>query len=94
MCAEKFPGGGPVNKPRHWRELERRREKEMKVLNWHTSQKNQISAPLILNPTAGFMTREIKKGYANFKKVTGMRVCVQERAEMSNKSLAMSEPLR
>ena len=94
MCEEEDKGGRPVHRPREWRERERRREKELKVVNWHKNQKNQVSAPLILDPTAGSMTKEMKIVCNQFEKVTGMRVVVQERAGIKNKSLAKSEPLR
>ena len=66
----------------------------MKVLNWHKSLKNQISEPLILKPTAGCLMDTMIKMCAHLEKITGMRVCVKERAGMSNKSLPKSEPLR
>ena len=49
---------------RAWREKERKREKKIKVTNWHKSQLNHVSAPLIIDPTAGSMTKEIKEVWA------------------------------
>ena len=66
-------------------------EKELKVVNW---QKDQISAPLILDLTATSLKKEMKIVCSKFEILTGMRVVVQERAGISNKSLAKSEPLR
>ena len=94
MCEEEDKGGRPVHRPREWREKERRREKELKLSNWHKTKKKQVSAPLILDPTAGNLTKEMKEVCVKFEKVTGMHVAVQERAGVSNKSLAKSEPLR
>ena len=94
MCEEEDKGGRPVHRPREWREKERRREKELKLSNWHKTKINQVSAPLILDPTAGNFTKEMKKVCVKFEKVTGMHVAVQERAGVSNKSLAKSELLR
>ena len=73
---------------------ERRKEKELKVQNWHKGQKDQISAPLIIDPTAGEMTKEMKEVCKRFEAVTGMRVIVQKRAEDAIKHSAKAEPLR
>ena len=70
MCEEEDKGGRPVHRPREWREKERRREKELKLSNWHKTKKNQVSAPLILDPTAGNLTKEIKEVCVKFEKVT------------------------
>ena len=72
---------------------ERRREKELEVTSWHKSEVKQVSAPLILDPTGGIMTKEMKEVCRRFETVTGMRVAVQERAGRANKHLAKSEPL-
>ena len=92
MCEDEDKGVRPVHRPREWRE--RRKEKEMKATNWHKSQESQVSAPLILDPTAGSMTRDMREVCRRFELVTGMRVAVQERAGRANKSLARSEPLK
>ena len=73
---------------------ERRREKELEVTSWHKSEVKQVSAPLILDPTGGIMTKEMKEVCRRFETVTGMRVAVQERAGRANKHLAKSEPLK
>ena len=73
---------------------ERQREKESKRSSWHQGQPNQISAPLILDPTPGGLTKEAKYVCAKFELVTGMRVVVQERAGSSIKRLAKAEPLK
>ena len=61
---------------------------------WHQKQDNQISAPLIVDPTAGNLTKEMKDVCTKFEAVTGMRVALVERAGSSIKQLAKSEPLR
>ena len=70
----------PVHRPREWKEKERRREKELKAQNWHKRRRGQVSAPLIIDPTAGGLTDDFKEVCTKFEKVTGMRVAVQERA--------------
>ena len=70
------------------------KEKEIKITNWHKSQKNQVSAPLIIDPTAGDTTKELREVCRKFESVTGMRVAVQERAGDSIKHVAKAEPLR
>ena len=94
MCEEEDSGVRPVHRPRGWKARERRLERERKVMSWHSSQDNQPSAPLILDPTAGCQTKEMKDVCAKFEEVTGMRVSVVERAGASNKRLAKSEPLK
>ena len=63
------------------------------MTNWHQNKKNQVSAPLFVNPTAGSLTKEMKEVCRRFEQVTGMRVVVQEKAGKANKYLAKSEPL-
>ena len=94
MCKDEDNGVRPVHRPRTWREKERREEKEDKRKNWHKSDKNQVSAPLIVDPVAGTMTTEMKQVCKSFETVTGIRVVVQTRAGKANKQLAKSEPLK
>ena len=82
LCKEEDEGVRPVHRPREWKEKERRREKEMKSQTWHRKERGQVSAPLIIDPTAGGLTADFKEVCTKFEKVTGMRVAVQERAEM------------
>ena len=60
-------------------------------LNFHPV---QISAPLILDPTSGSMTKEMKEVCRKFEQVTGMRIAVNERAGDSIKHTAKPEPLK
>ena len=94
MCEEEDEGVRPVHRPRGWRAKERRLEKEKKVLSWHSHKGTQASAPLILDPTAGSLTKDMKEVCSKFEEVTGMRVAVIERAGSSIKRLAKSEPLK
>ena len=94
MCGEEDRGVRPIHRSRVWKAKERMKEKERKMTSWHKSQKNQISAPLIIDPTAGTMTKELKEVCRKFESVTGMRVAVQERAGDSVKHMAKPEPLR
>ena len=94
MCEDEDNGVRPIHRPREWKERERRLEKEAKVTNWHKSRPNQVSAPLILDPTAGSLSKDAKEVCRKFEQVTGMRVVVQERAGNANKALAKSEPLK
>ena len=80
LCKEEEEGVRPIHRPRKWKEDERQREKELKRTNWHQNQPNQVSAPLILDPTAGDMTRDMKEVCKNFENVTGWRIPVVERA--------------
>ena len=94
MCKDEEEGVRPVHRSRDWKRRERKREKEKKVTNWHQNQKGQILAPLILDPTAGNMTKEIKDVCKKFEQVTGMRVAVSERAGDAIKHVAKAEPLK
>ena len=60
MCEDEDNGVRPIHRPREWKERERRLEKEAKVTNWHKSRPDQVSAPLILDPTAGSLSKDIK----------------------------------
>ena len=60
----------------------------------HKGGTNQVSAPLIIDPVAGCMTKEMKEGCKNFESVTGMRVTVHTRAGKANKQIAKSNPLK
>ena len=94
MCEDEDNGVRPIHRPREWKEKERRLEKEAKVTNWHKSKPDQVSAPLILDPTGGSLSKDAKEVCRKFEQVTGMRVVVQERAGNANKALAKSEPLK
>ena len=94
MCRDEDEGVRPVHRSRDWKRRERKREKEKKLTNWHQNQKGQVSAPLILDPTAGNMTKEIKDVCKKFEQVTGMRVAVKERSGDAIKHVAKAEPLK
>ena len=94
MCEEEDAGVRPVHRPREWKEKERRQAKEKKRQNWHQSKEGQVSAPLIIDPTAGSLAEELKDVCRKFEEVTEMRVAVQERAGNALKHLAKSEPLK
>ena len=94
MCEDEDKGVRPIHHPREWMAKERMGEKEAKVTDWHKNQKNQVSAPLIVDPTDGSLTKELKEVCRRFEQVTGMRVVVQERAGKAIKSLAKSESLK
>ena len=91
---EEDEGVRPIHRPRSWKEKERRREKELKRTNWHQSKENQVSAPLILDPTAGDMTKDMKAVCKGFETVTGWRIPVVERAGKAMRSMAKAEPLK
>ena len=94
MCQEEDDNVRPIHRPREWKQEERTRQKERKILNWHQTKVGQISAPLILDPTAGDMAKEMKIVCSKFEEVTGMHVTVKERAGEKNKHIAKAEPLK
>ena len=69
-------------------------EKESRKVSWHQSKPNQISAPLILDPTAGQLTSKLKQVCQKFEVTSGIRIAVIERAGDSVRQDAKSEPLR
>ena len=50
--------------------------------------------PLILDPTAGEMSKDMKAVCRSFESVTGWRVPVVERAGLAMRSIAKAEPLK
>ena len=91
MCEEEDRGVRPVHRARDWKEKERQRAKELKKTNWHKNQDDQVSAPLILDPTSGNMTKEMKAVSKKFEEVTGWRVPIVERAGTRVSSIAKAE---
>ena len=87
-------GVRPIHRPREWKRKERMLEKERKIFNWHQMKKDQVLAPLILDPTSGDKAKEIKYVCSKFEAVTGMHVAVKERAGQKNKSISKVEPLK
>ena len=51
MCKVEDEGGRPIYRSGEWHRSARRLEKERKKVSWHKSAKDQVSAPLILDPT-------------------------------------------
>ena len=93
-CQEEDDQTRPIHRLREWKQKERLLEKEYRILNWHKSKKDQVSAPLIVDPTSGKMASEMRDVCAKFENVTGMHVVVKERAGQKNKSISKSEPLK
>ena len=60
MCKDEDEGVRPIHRAREWQMKTRRLEKESKREAWHKSENGQASAPLILDPTAGRLTAELK----------------------------------
>ena len=94
MCRDEDEGMRPVHRSRDGKRRERKREKEKKLTNWHQNQKGQASATLILGPTAGNMTKEIKDVCKKIEQFTGMSVAVKERSGDAIKHGAKAEPLK
>ena len=69
MMEEEDAGVRPMYRPREWKEKERRLAKEQKRQNWHQSKEGQVSAPLIIDPTAGNLAGEFKDVCKSFKQM-------------------------
>ena len=93
-CQEKDQGIRPIHRPREWKEMSRRLEKERKATRWHQTDKNQVSAPLILDPTAGNMVSEMKMVCTKFEALTGMKIMIKQRAGEKNKHISKADPLK
>ena len=94
MCKDEDEGVRPIHRAREWQMQARRREKESKREAWHKSENGQVSAPLILDPTAGGLTADLRKICDRFEKGTNMRVVTKERAGKAMRQDAKSEPFR
>ena len=94
MCKVEDEGGRPIHMAREWQQSARRLEKELRTANWHKTDKAEISAPLIVDPTAGKLTKKLKETCEKFFKSSGISVTVRERAVLSVRSDAKSSPSR
>ena len=94
MCKTEDEGGRPIHRAREWQKAARRLEKERKSTAWQNSGKRRISAPLIIDPTAGRFTEKMKVACQKFGEAMDMDMVVKVRAGRSVKTDAKSEPLR
>ena len=94
MCKVEDEGGRPVHRPRVFQLAARRLEKERKGVSWHQDKANQVSAPLIINPTAGGLTGVLKEACTRYEAATGIQVKVIERAGRKVSGDCKAEPLR
>ena len=53
-----------------------------KETNWRKSKDDQVSAPLIIDPTPGYMMKEMKAVTRKFEEVSG-RIPAKDRASLS-----------
>ena len=60
MCNEEDRGGRQIHRARSWQKSARRLEKERKATTWHKSNADRVSAPLIIDPSAGELTEKMK----------------------------------
>lgn len=66
MCKTEDEGGRPIHRAREWQKTARRLAKERKSTTWHQNSQNMITAPLIIDPTAGRFTDMIKAACSKF----------------------------
>ena len=71
MCKVEDEGGRPIHRAREWQKAARRLDKETKPANWHKTYPNQISSLLIVYPTSGEMTANLKEKCKQFQKTSG-----------------------
>ena len=95
MCRVADEGGRPLHRPRAWFEQERRLERELrKGGSWCKGGAEQVIAPLIMDPTAGRLSENIKKACRDYEVATGICVRLKLRAGAKMGADAKSEPLR
>ena len=78
MCKDEDDGVRPILRARKWQLEARRRAKESKREAWHQPEDGQVSAPLILDPTARKLTAEMKKVCDRFEKTNNIRVVTKK----------------
>ena len=78
MYLEEDRGIRTIHRSKTWKREDRRREKELKKTNWHKSREDQVSAPLLLDPTSGDITKDMREVCRKFEEVTGWRVSVTD----------------
>ena len=93
MCKSEDEGVRPVHRPREWKRRDRKLTKLVKKTSWH-KRKDEISAPLILDPVEGDMIELLKAECQKFESLHGLRVPIIQRAGKSVRTDAKSEPLR
>ena len=94
MCREQEEGVRPVHRAREWQLRARRLEKEGKKETWYKAEGDQISAPLIISPTAGRMTEEIRAVCDKYNKTSAIRIAVRTRAGQPVRGDSKPEPFR
>ena len=57
ICDDEDGGVRPIHRARSWQKAARRLEKERKATTWHQTSADRVSAPLIIDPTAGDLQR-------------------------------------
>lgn len=84
----------PIHRARAWQLQSRRLDKEPKRESWYKKDGDQISAPLILSPTAGSLTSEMKAVCEKYKISTNIDVSIRTRAGQPLKLDPKSELFR
>ena len=88
MCKVEGGGGRPVHRAREWQQAARRLERELKHANRLTSKsdREQISALLIVDPTNGNLTNKLEYICSKVNTANGVSFMVRERAGKSIRS--------
>ena len=94
MCKDDDEGVRPVHRAREWQLAARRLEKERRREDWYKAEGDQISAPLIISPTAGSLTADIRTVCDKYHKSTGIRVAIRTRAGQPMRGDPKPEPFR
>ena len=92
LCKVEDEAGRPIHRVREWQKAARRLEKENKVVTWHQGRENKIFAPLIIHPTGGDLTPQMKKVCSKFEEESEIRVAVRERAGRKLKADSNQNP--
>ena len=79
-CQLEDEGVRSIHRARELQVVSKKLEKEQKRENLHMLRKDQISAPLILDPTSGDITAKMKQACLKFEEATGFHWAVRTRA--------------
>ena len=80
MCRKRDEGIRPIHRAREWQKASRRLEKERKKETWYKTRGDQVSAPLIISPTAIDLTAEIKSICKKYSQIANINVVTMTRA--------------
>ena len=80
MCEVEDCSGRQVHRAIKWQKAAQRLKKERWLTTWHKGVEGQISALLIIDPTAGDLASSLTEACQKFEEATDIKVAVKLRA--------------